>query len=217
MSTAPASAPSSKITEAPSTSITSTVASSKVSRTLLKPLPYDVKIFSFMCLLGVIIKIIFGGMSKEYATTTVYGFSFSLFALLCLMVSNFALNYKKTNRSDGAFSFAKSVFSQSLPSLLIGILLALTVYQNIAFYGRINSEKVPKEFFQFSGVSSFLIMVQIALVINYVVNKAKGVTKQDSSSFLFNQINSIVSVMFITTLFLIGVIEVILRFFITDG
>jgi hypothetical protein len=183
----------------------------------LKALPYDVKIFSFLCLLGVIIKVLFGGLSKEYATTTVYGYSFSLFALICLMVSNFALNYKKTPKANGVFAFAKSIFEQSFPSLLIGILLALTVYQNVAFYSQINSEKVPDEFFQFSGVSSFLIMVQIALVINYVVNKAKGITAQESTSFLFKQINSIVSVLFITTIFIIGILEVILKFFTTDG
>jgi hypothetical protein len=183
----------------------------------LKSLPYDVKIFSFLCLLGVIIKVLFGGLSKEYATTTVYGYSFSLFALICLMVSNFALNYKKTPKANGLLAFAKSVFSQSFPSLLVGILLSLTVYQNIAFYSQINSEKVPEEFFQFSGVSSFLIMVQIALVINYVFNKAKGISAQDSSSFLFKQINSIVSVLFITTIFIIGILEVILKFFTTDG
>ena len=115
------------------------------------------------------------------------------------------------------FAFAKSVFSQSFPSLMIGILLALTIYQNIAFYSQINSEKVPQEFFQFSGVSSFLIIVQIGLVINYVVNKAKGLSAQESTSFLFKQINSIVSVLFITTIFLIGIIEIILKYFSTDG
>jgi hypothetical protein len=191
--------------------------SASASSSPIKPLPYDVKVFSFLCLLGVIIKLLFGGMSKEYATTTVYGYSFSLFALICLMVSNFALNYKKTPKGNGMFAFAKSVFSQSFPSLMIGILLALTIYQNIAFYSQINSEKVPQEFFQFSGVSSFLIIVQIGLVINYVVNKAKGLSAQESTSFLFKQINSIVSVLFITTIFLIGIIEIILKYFSTDG
>ena len=183
----------------------------------LKALPYDVKIFSVLCLLGVIIKVLFGGLSKEYATTTVYGYSFSLFALICLMVSNFALNYKKTTKANGMFSFVKSILEQSYPSLLTGILLSLTVYQNVAFYSQINSEKVPEEFFQFSGVSSFLIMVQIALVINYVVSKAKGITAQESTSFMFKQINSIASVLFITTIFIIGILEVILKFFTTDG
>jgi len=183
----------------------------------IKALPYDVKIFSFLCLLGVIVKVLFGGLSKEYATTTVYGYSFSLFALICLMVSNFALNYKKTPKASGLFAFAKSVLAQSFPSLLVGILLSITVYQNVAYYSQINSEKVPEEYFQFSGVSSFLIMVQIALVINYVVNKAKGISAQESTSFLFKQINSIVSVLFITTLFIIGILEVILKFFTTDG
>ena len=115
------------------------------------------------------------------------------------------------------FAFAKSIVEQSFPSLLIGILLALTVYQNVAFYSQINSSKVPDEFYQFSGVSSFLIMVQIALVINYVVSKAQGMTVQESTSFLFKQINSIVSVLFVTTIFLIGILEVILKFFSTDG
>ncbi len=197
--------------------LSSPPSSSGSSTSSIKPLPYDVKIFAFLCLLGVVVKLIFGIFSKEYATTTVYGYSFSLFALICLMVSNFALNYKKTPKGNGMIYFAKTVLGQSLPSLMIGTLLALTVYQNISYYSHINSGKVPEEFFQFSGVSSFLIIVQIALVINYVVSKAKGITAQDSSSFLFKQINSIVSVLFITTIFLIGIIEVILKFFTTDG
>ena len=41
----------------------------------IKRLPYDVKIFSFLCVMGILIRMIFAEPTKDYATATVYGLS----------------------------------------------------------------------------------------------------------------------------------------------
>ena len=56
----------------------------------IKRLPYDVKIFSFLCILGILVRMIFAKVPNDYATATVYGYSFSILALFGLLVSSFA-------------------------------------------------------------------------------------------------------------------------------
>ncbi len=60
----------------------------------IKRIPYDVKIFSFLCILGILVRIIFARTANEYATATVYGYGFSILALFGLIISSFAISYK---------------------------------------------------------------------------------------------------------------------------
>ena len=43
-------------------------------------IPYDIKIFSLLCILGILIRIFFAS-TNEYATATVWGYGFSVLAL----------------------------------------------------------------------------------------------------------------------------------------
>ena len=79
----------------------------------IKRVPYDVKIFSFMCILGILVRIIFARTANEYATATVYGYGFSILALLGLLVGSFAISYKD-QFSQGIMGFFKVIFKIKL-------------------------------------------------------------------------------------------------------
>ena len=55
-----------------------------------KRIPYDIQIFSLLCIIGILVQVFFGQAPKffgqssnDYATATVYGYGFSFTTLIC--------------------------------------------------------------------------------------------------------------------------------------
>ena len=187
----------------------------------VKRIPYDIQIFSFLCILGIIFRMIFARSTKDYATATIWGYSFSLLALMGLVISSFAIS-NKNQYSQGVIGFFKSMISNSLPIMFTLVIISLIVLQNISFYNQINSGKVADEYYSFSGVSAFLILVQVALVINFLLDKLKQYTvnkgdKGDIMAALASELNSVILILSVTNVAFIGMLQVILKYFSTDG
>lgn len=188
----------------------------------IKRLPYDVKIFSFLCIMGILVKIIFGNASSDYATATVWGYGFSILALFGLLVGSFGISYKDGTASTGTIGFLKVIFKNALPILLNISIIALIIVQNVSFYKQINSGKVADEYYQFSGVSSFLILVQSVLVIKYLMDilageQSKSADKSSILASLASELNSVILILSVMNIGIIGLLQVILKYFSTDG
>ena len=183
----------------------------------IKRVPYDVKIFSFLCILGILVRIIFARTANECATATVYGYGFSILALLGLLVGSFAISYKD-QFSQGIMGFFKVIFKNAIPVLLIISIIAMILFQNVSFYDQINKGKVADEYYQFSGVSSFLILIQACLVISYLMDTLGGEqntgNKGGIMTALASEMNSIILILSIG---IIGILQIILKYFSTDG
>ena len=186
----------------------------------IKRIPYDVKIFSFLCILGILVRIIFARTANEYATATVYGYGFSILALLGLLVGSFAISYKD-QFSQGIMGFFKVIFKNAIPVLLIISIIAMILFQNVSFYDQINKGKVADEYYQFSGVSSFLILIQACLVISYLMDTLGGEqntgNKGGIMTALASEMNSIILILSIANIGIIGILQIILKYFSTDG
>ena len=187
----------------------------------IKRIPYDIQIFSFLCILGIIFRIIFAGASSDYATATVWGYGFSLMAMFGLIIGSFAISNKE-QISQGVIGFFKIILYNSLPIIFTTVIIFLVIIQNIVFYDRINSGKVADEYYQFSGVSSFLILVQVSLVIHYIMDKLKSTTSSDKNkgelmNILASELNSIILILTMANISFVGMLQVILKFFSTDG
>jgi hypothetical protein len=188
----------------------------------IKRLPYDIKIFSFLCIMGIVVKIIFGQTSSDYAKATVWGYGFSILALIGLLVSAFGI-FNKDQTSSGVMGFLKKLFKSALPIILSIVIIALIIVQNVSFYKQINSGRVADEYYQFSGVSSFLILVQTVLVINYLMDILSGqrnkddVEKSGVMTALASEMNSIILILSVMNVGIIGVLQVVLKYFSTDG
>ena len=186
----------------------------------IKRVPYDVKIFSFLCILGILVRIIFARTANEYATATVYGYGFSILALLGLLVGSFAISYKD-QFSQGIMGFFKVIFKNAIPVLLIISIIAMILFQNVSFYDQINKGKVADEYYQFSGVSSFLILIQACLVISYLMDTLGGEqntgNKGGIMTALASEMNSIILILSIANIGIIGILQIILKYFSTDG
>jgi hypothetical protein len=188
----------------------------------IKRIPYDIKIFSFLCIMGILVKIIFGQTSSDYAKATVWGYGFSILALFGLLISAFGM-FNKNNNNTGIMGFLKKLFKNALPILLSIIIISLIIIQNVSFYKQINSGRVADEYYQFSGVSSFLILVQSIFVINYLMDILSGarnkgdVEKSGIMVALASEMNSIILIISVMNIGIIGILQVILKYFSTDG
>ena len=186
---------------------------------IITRIPYDIKIFSFLCILGLLIRILFAS-KDEYATATVWGYGFSVLALFGLVISSFAMS-SKSQFSQGVMGFFKALVKTAGPLILTILILSLVLSQNISFFDHINSGKVAPQYYQFSGVSGFLVLVQACLVINYLMDTLKGrKTEGDVGGVmvaLASELNSIILILTVANIGFIGILQVILKYFSTDG
>ena len=67
-------------------------------------IPYDIKIFSFLCVMGVLVRMIFANQN-DYATATIWGYGFSILALFGLIISFFCYVIKNTNNTGYIWFF----------------------------------------------------------------------------------------------------------------
>jgi len=188
--------------------------------TPIKSVPYDIKIFSALAIVALVVRMIFAEVGKDYATATVSTYGFSLLALMGILASSFALNYKGEMK-ESSYSFFKKMVSHAIPSLTLAIIIIAILVQNIVYFDRINEGKVAGEYFQFSGVSSFLILVQLGLVLKYMMDIMKGTSSNNDTSKLFsilaNELFYIILIVTMLNLFMTGILQIILQFFSTDG
>jgi hypothetical protein len=183
-------------------------------------IPYDIKIFSFLCIMGVLVRMIFANQN-DYATATIWGYGFSILALFGLIISSFAMS-SKTQITQGISGFLKVIVTNALPIIFTLIIISLILAQNITFYDHINSGKVAPQYYQFSSVSGFLILVQVCLVIKFLMDtlKSKEVVDKNASTMLLtlaSELNSIILILTAANIGFVGILQVILKYFSTDG
>lgn len=188
----------------------------------IRRLPYDIKIFSIMCILGVVIRGIFMMIGNEIALSTIWSYGFSILALCGLLASSFALS-SRNKESVSLMGFFKLILSNALPVILIICILSLILYQNIRFYNQINEKKIPDEYFMYSKLTSFLILIQIIIVIKYLMDVLAGTNSNNSpnkSNMMHLLAGELYNISFIFTILNLGfvaILQVILQFFSTGG
>jgi len=188
----------------------------------VKSLPYDVQIFSLLCIVGILAKLILGQVTTDTATATVYGYGFGVLSLLGLIMTSFAIS-SKDPASRSFIGFFTVIIKNALPIILTIIVVSLVLAQNILFYKQINDGRVTDEYKQFSGISSFFVVVQCVLVIKYLTNILLGEQRKEAGlsgrimATLSSEISSIVWILSIINIGIVGILQVILKYFSTDG
>lgn len=165
---------------------------------------------------------IFAEKSKDYATATMYGYSASLLALLGLLVTSVGMTYKQPN-TNSHLGFIKVILKTAMPVILLGIIIGIILYQNITFYKDINEGHISTEYYTWSSLSSFFILLQVGVVIYYLMDTlTMDKVGDDTSSTgllatITSELTSLVLILTIINLGFTGILQVILKFFSTDG
>ncbi len=174
---------------------------------------------------GILIKILF--YSQGPANATIWGYTLSAIAVFLLMIICISFSNTNMQREENVLT---TLIKFGLPSGLFLILLIWTIGQAISFFNKINSGILPEEFNMYSFISSFLIIVQAINLymffneeysIQYRGSKNKSSQKQkekETEAEIENMDNT--SIMYILTIIngvILGMMQIVLTFFTTDG
>lgn len=189
---------------------------------------YDVNILTGIIFAGLAIKLFFNQSTSQDGTSgpansAIWGYGVILIALFGILYVTFSLATKSEMQS-GISQFMKTIFNSSFPVLfLMGIIVWLFV-MNISYQGRINKGQVSNDYYKFSFVSNFLIILQVLVIIQFIRNKL-GMTQTNTDntpmSRVFNQLSmqmaSVGYAVGVINYAIVAIMQIILEYFSTDG
>ena len=167
---------------------------------------------------GVIVKIFFS--SQGPASASIWGYGLSALATFFLVVISIAFltTYDKSRRTG-----LVEIIDSMLPSLLLLIILIWAIILNVSNFNVVNQKNLPKEYGQYSFISSFLIIIQIISLFIYFNNKYGLLFfTQSDKRVLKGQIKIIdaketIYILFLFNIIMLGMMQIVLEFFTTDG
>ena len=159
--------------------------------------------------------------------SSIYGYSTMFFALLGMIMLHLAL-VTRENMQSGLFKILKELVlaSETIPIVLIMSLLGWLISMNTVYWDRFNNpEMLPKAFSNFKGGSTMLLGIAIVLIktiTNQEMSGAQGDNKGNSNLAKLNKIaaESGASVLYLVITILaitIGLMQTILKYYVTDG
>lgn len=191
-------------------------------------LPFDFSVLLFTAISGVIFKLFFSGkpsVDGEYgpASSTIWGYGLTGVSLLGLLFVLFNL-VSKNSMELKLWDSIKTMLSSSIPIILTILIISWLVILNMIHRVRINTGKVAPEYSQFSFFSTILIVFQLSVVFKYLLQKTKiniFETENETLNKLGNKINdelsSIIYILTLLNLIFVGMMQIVLQFFSTDG
>jgi hypothetical protein len=182
-------------------------------------LQYVIKITYIFALIGTFANILFNIMNQETATASMIalgiGGAGAMFAILFTMMY---LNITEGGFSTSGIPSPKKIVAFIIklsPSVLTFVLIALYFTVNAMYADRINSHNIAGEFNTYYMLAAVLLFIQTAIVgagLWNIMGKSTG----ESQNSKINKLLGIV-ILFIINLYMCGIINVILKFFSTDG
>ena len=167
---------------------------------------------------GVIVKIFFS--SQGPASASIWGYGLSALATFFLVVISIAFltKYDKSGHAG-----LVEIIDSMLPSLLLLIILIWAIILNVSNFNVVNQKNLPKEYGQYSFISSFLIIIQIISLFIYFNNEYGFLFFiQSDKRVLKGQIKIIdaketIYILFLFNIIMLGMMQIVLEFFTTDG
>ena len=180
---------------------------------------YDISNLMAFAGIGLLLKLFIGttpstdGTSGP-ATAAVWGYGIIVLSLAAMLIVSFALaSREEINRFTGtqsSFAFIGKLIKGASPIVLtLGILIWLMAI-NITYYKRINEGDVASEFNQFSALSTMLLVFQLIILFKYLTDKEKGV--KDLTKWM-----GVMGVLTMLNLVFVGMMQIVVEFFSTDG
>ena len=171
---------------------------------------YDSNIMMGFIIVGILIKIFFnisGSANVGDATATIWGYGIVSLSLFALMFITFSLATKINDQNKGSiFNFIKLLISNSLPIIATLSILIWIITLNSLYYNKINANKISNEYYQYSNITLFLIIAQLS-VLFMSLQGGPSQNKMKYTTYFFTVLN----------LIFVGIMNIILKFFTTDG
>lgn len=193
---------------------------------------YVITVLGGLALVGLIIQIFFGVSTSADGSTgpanaAAWGYGVVALALTCLLFVTFALTSKIQARlGTDSLKFASAILDQSVPVLMLLIVVGWIIGLNIAYWNRINTGNVAAEYTQFSKLTSVMVGLEVLLVLKWLGDEISVAAKLDKkgkststeiASLQSNQMRYISYVMTALNFVFTIMMTIVLRYFSTDG
>lgn len=184
---------------------------------------------------GIIIKLFFQENYTEVgntgpASTTIWGYGLTAISLfLMIFMSLYLYNANNKTQQDNNDSYLENkeknfmmyiqdlLLNDTLPLVLTLGLIIYIISLNFIYFIKINSNNVSDSYHTYSFYSSFLLIIQIGIIVKYMFNllhKNNGDNKQAKNIAL---IKSLSYVLITINVIFIMIIHILLAWFSTDG
>lgn len=188
-------------------------------------LNYDITIMMIFSFIGIIIKLFFGNTittdgSQGPASAALWGYGVVAMSVLVIMFINFALASQMMELkrySYNTIGFIKALLTNSMPILLTFIVLVWLIIINTTYFKRINEGKIANEYNTFSTISTVLVVFQLIILFKYLNDEVLTTKDNLIAGVLKGQLASIMYVLSILNLVFVGMMNIVLEFFSTDG
>ena len=178
-------------------------------------LKQDTKNIFMLAGIGLIIKMFFGQNTSSDGVTgpasaAAWGYGIVLMSLVVLLFVNFGFHDSNLE--------TKSIFNNlfdgaTKPIIFVIILLSWLFSMNISHFKNINEGKVANEYNRFSSASTFMLVLEMILLLQYILKQ----TEYDKDNRVMQKLSSGMSLLFVINLVVISIMQIILTFFSTDG
>ncbi len=190
---------------------------------------YVITVLGGLALVGLIIQIFFGATttadgSTGPASAAAWGYGLVTVALACLLFVTFALTSRiQTRLRANAGAFASAILDQSIPVLLLLIVVGWVVGLNVYYWKRINSGEVPAEYTQFAKLTSVMIGLEVLLILKWLSDELSlsarplGGNALRAAAAQGNQLRYVSYVITAMNFVFAGMMTIVLKYFATDG
>ena len=194
----------------------------------------DLLNLSVLALAGIIIIYFFEeNYSKSGTTgparTKIWGLGLTTFAIFFMIFISIShkINIKKEMDSSGLFSsIINSLLNDSLPILVVFMLLIYVIYLNFIYFKKINRNNVSNTFATYSLYSLIFFVIQILISVKYLYSSLKyrysryvdeSEAKRKKSKETNSLIKNISLILGTINFLFIIIMHILLEFFSTDG
>jgi len=160
---------------------------------------------------GILIKLFLGSYSSAYtgqASSTIWGYgltSISLFTLMFIVLSNDLNNSNKTPLN--------LIFTTGLPIFSLILILIYIIGINLSYFTILNKNYVTNEYGNYSLISSILIIFQILILFRF----STSLINKEKNKELLEKIINVTWIFSILNFLLAIIMNIIVKFFTTDG
>lgn len=192
--------------------------------------PYDVTTLLFLAVSGIIFKLFFSAAPSKLgeigpASSVIWGYGLTAASLSGLLIVLYAISTRRVINM-GLLANLKLILKNSFPIVATLIVLAWIIVLFVTYSRTINQGVSAPQFNQFSLFSTILLCIQMAIVIKYILDKIGiKVGPSNISNPIFNKMHDIISgemsnlitIITLLNLIMVGMMQVVLQFFTTDG
>lgn len=177
---------------------------------------YLVNNFMAFAIVGIIIKLFFQSNITEDGITgpanaSIWGYGVVALSIFSIMFLSFALASNMVNLEKNLLGFVKTLFSDSLPAMITLLVIVWLITLNVTYFKRINQGKLSDEYNEFSTITTILLVIQLIVLFMFLRDQTSA-TPSGSKTMGY-----VVYAMTFINVIYIGMMNIILKFFTTDG